>query len=103
LGAWHLKQIIRNQFGQFGLGVNTEVDLPSVNGGKLGEQNNPGYLLDLLIGQYDQYTPLQLAQFVSTIANGGYRMKPQLVKEIRETMSSQENQGAIISSMKPEV
>jgi penicillin-binding protein A len=95
--------IIRNQFGQFGLGVKTEVDLPSENNGELGQQNEPGYLLDLSIGQHDQYTPLQLAQYVSTIANGGYRMKPQMVKEIRENRSSQENQGPIISSMKPEV
>jgi penicillin-binding protein A len=95
--------IIRNQFGQFGLGVKTEVDLPSENRGELGQQKNPGYLLDLSIGEYDQYTPLQLAQYVSTIANGGYRMKPQIVKEIRENKSSKENQGAIISSIKPEV
>jgi cell division protein FtsI/penicillin-binding protein 2 len=95
--------IIRNQFSQFGLGVKTKVDLPSENNGELGQQNEPGYLLDLSIGQYDQYTPLQLAQYVSTIANGGYRMKPQIVKEIRENRSSPENQGPIISSMKPEM
>ena len=44
----------------------------------------PGFLLDYAIGQYDTYTPLQLAQYMSTIANGGYRMKPQIVQEIRE-------------------
>jgi penicillin-binding protein A len=95
--------IIRNQFSHFGLGVKTEVDLPSETSGELGQQNAPGYLLDLSIGQFDQYTPLQLAQYVSTIANGGYRMKPQMVKEIREKSSSPENQGPIISTIEPEV
>lgn len=53
--------------------------------GKLGKKDNqPGFLLDYSIGQYDTYTPLQLAQYISTIANGGYRMKPQIVQEIRE-------------------
>jgi penicillin-binding protein A len=95
--------ILRNQFGLFGLGVKTEVDLPNENMGELVDKNQPGYLLDLSIGQLDKYTPLQLAQYVSTIANGGYRMKPQMVKEIREQPSSKENSGQIISSMKPEV
>ena len=48
------------------------------------KDNQPGFLLDYSIGQYDTYTPLQLAQYISTIANGGYRMKPQIVQEIRE-------------------
>ncbi|MFB8734271.1 penicillin-binding transpeptidase domain-containing protein [Bacillus sp. SL00103] len=30
-----------------------------------------GLLLDEAIGQYDTYTPLQVAQYMSTIANGG--------------------------------
>jgi penicillin-binding protein A len=95
--------IVRNQFAQFGLGVKTEVDLPGETMGELGESNAPGYLLDLSVGQLDKYTPLQLAQYISTIANGGYRMKPQMVKEIREKPSSKENEGQMISSMEPVV
>ncbi|WJQ09647.1 penicillin-binding protein 2 [Geobacillus stearothermophilus] len=75
---------IRHYFSQFGLGVKTGIDLPNELGGFQGQSTIPGLLLDLAIGQYDMYTPMQLAQYVSTIANGGYRMKPQLVKEIRE-------------------
>ncbi|MFD2442854.1 penicillin-binding transpeptidase domain-containing protein [Bacillus sp. CGMCC 1.16607] len=94
--------IIRNQFNLFGLGVKTGVDLPGESSGTLGKNESPGYLLDLSIGQLDTYTPLQLAQYVSTIANGGYRMKPQMVKEVRKKSSAQENQGLVISSLKPE-
>ncbi|MGG3161817.1 penicillin-binding protein 2 [Geobacillus stearothermophilus] len=75
---------IRHYFSQFGLGVKTGIDLPNELSGFQGRGTIGGVLLDLAIGQYDMYTPMQLAQYVSTIANGGYRMKPQLVKEIRE-------------------
>ncbi|MFD2444130.1 peptidoglycan D,D-transpeptidase FtsI family protein [Bacillus sp. CGMCC 1.16607] len=73
----------RYYFNQFGLGISTGIDLPNEAAGLPG-QNNPSFLLDFTIGQYDTYTPMQLAQYVSTIANDGYRVKLQLVKEIRE-------------------
>lgn len=76
---------MRYYFRQFGLGVPTGIDLPNETAGQIGRKDNqPGFLLDFSIGQYDTYTPLQLAQYMSTIANGGYRMKPQIVQEIRE-------------------
>jgi penicillin-binding protein A len=93
--------IVRGHFSRLGLGINTELDLPGENPGKLGQQQDPGYLLDLSIGQFDQYTPLQLAQYISTIANGGNRLKPQMVKEIRQSASSENKH--ILASMKPEV
>jgi penicillin-binding protein A len=74
----------RYHFNQFGLGVRTGIDLPNESTGLPGRNNTPGLLLDLTIGQYDTYTPMQLAQYVSTIANDGYRVKLQMVKEIRE-------------------
>jgi len=92
----------RYYFSQFGLGVKTGIDLPNEATGYKGSQRLPGFLLDYSIGQYDTYTPLQLAQYVSTIANGGYRMKPQLVKEIREP-DSKKGIGAVTQSVQPEV
>lgn len=59
-------------------------------------------MLDFAIGQYDTYTPLQMAQYVSTIANGGYRLKPQLVKEVREP-DAQKGIGAVVESVQPQV
>lgn len=92
----------RYYFSQFGLGVKTGIDLPNEASGYKGSQRLPGFLLDFSIGQYDTYTPLQLAQYVSTIANGGYRMRPQLVKEIREP-DSKKGIGAVTQSVQPEV
>lgn len=66
---------IRNSFASFGLGTRTGIDLPNEQSGFKGQSHLPGYLLDLVIGQYDTYSAMQLAQYVSTIANGGYRMR----------------------------
>ena len=71
-------------FNQFGLGVPTGIDMPSESTGYNGDNPHPGNQLDFAIGQYNSYTTLQLAQYVSTIANDGYRVKPHLVKEIRK-------------------
>ncbi len=47
-----------------------------------------GSALDLSYGNYDGYTLIQLAQYMSTIANGGNRMRPYIVKEIRGTKAN---------------
>jgi cell division protein FtsI/penicillin-binding protein 2 len=86
----------RNHFAQFGLGVKTGIDLPGEFSGYQGKDVRPGLLLDLAIGQYDTYTPLQLVQYVSTVANGGYRVQPHIMKEIRNPVNDNENLGPII-------
>ncbi|MED0654138.1 penicillin-binding protein 2 [Anoxybacillus geothermalis] len=92
---------MRHYFSQFGLGVKTGLDLPNELSGFQGQSKLPGFLLDLAIGQYDMYTPMQLAQYVSTIANGGYRMKPQLVKEIREPSIDGKEPSRVIKRFEP--
>ncbi|WP_042348729.1 peptidoglycan D,D-transpeptidase FtsI family protein [Bacillus massiliigorillae] len=72
----------RYYFNQFGLGIRTGIDLPNEAAGLPGNKYDPGYLLDFTIGQYDTYTPIQLTQYISTIANGGYRVQPHLLKEV---------------------
>ncbi|EJQ28673.1 MULTISPECIES: peptidoglycan D,D-transpeptidase FtsI family protein [Bacillus] len=94
---------MRYYFGQFGLGVKTGIDLPNESAGQMGKSSQPGFLLDLSIGQYDTYTPLQLAQYISTIANGGYRMQPQVVKEIRQPAVKPDEVGKVVQSMEPKV
>ncbi|MCI8445976.1 MAG: penicillin-binding protein 2 [Bacilli bacterium] len=74
--------IYRNTFAQFGLGVKTEIDMPLESLGYKGTSTQSGLLLDFAIGQYDTYTPIQLSQYISTIANGGSRLKPLLLKEV---------------------
>ncbi|MGI2326574.1 peptidoglycan D,D-transpeptidase FtsI family protein [Planococcus sp. YIM B11945] len=97
--------VFRNSFAQFGLGVATGIDLPNEGSGFKGTPiaSEPGTFLDLAIGQYDTYTPIQLAQYVSTIANDGYRMKPHLVKEIREPSDDGKTLGPVETVIEPQV
>ena len=74
--------IYRNTFKEFGLGVKTGIDLPIESLGYTSDSTLPGHLLDFSIGQFDTYTPIQLSQYINTIANGGYRMKPNLLKAV---------------------
>ncbi|WP_100398338.1 peptidoglycan D,D-transpeptidase FtsI family protein [Bacillus sp. FJAT-44742] len=96
-------QTFRNYFNQFGLGIETGIDLPSESTGIVGSGNMPGNLLYLSFGQFDTYTPLQLAQYISTIANDGYRMQPRLVKEIRQPSEDNDSLGPISSQLEPKV
>lgn len=72
----------RDMYASFGLGVKTGIDLPVESLGYSGTSKLPGHLLDFSIGQYDTYTPIQLSQYINTIANGGNRLKPYLLKEV---------------------
>jgi len=94
---------IRKSFAQFGLGVDTGIDLPGEFTGFKGQETIPGKLLDLVIGQYDTFTPLQLAQYVSTIANGGKRIQPHLAKEIREPSVDGKKLGPLVEEFQPKV
>ncbi|MFY4776537.1 peptidoglycan D,D-transpeptidase FtsI family protein [Metabacillus sp. RGM 3146] len=77
-------QYVRNEFSQFGLGVKTGIDLPNESRGQQTIPDHYGKLLDYAIGQFDTYTPLQLAQYVSTIANNGYRIQPHLLSSVHQ-------------------
>lgn len=94
---------IRNSFASFGLGVRTGIDLPNEQTGAKGANQPIGKVLDLVIGQYDTYSTMQLAQYISTIANGGYRMQPRIVKEIREPAGNGEELGPVYMSYPPTV
>lgn len=76
---------LRHYYAQFGLGVRTGIDLPNESSGFNGGTAEAFTALDFSFGQFDLYTPLQLAQYMSTIANGGNRIAPRLVKEIHST------------------
>jgi cell division protein FtsI/penicillin-binding protein 2 len=94
---------VRYSFSQFGLGAETGIDLPSTSTGLAGGSTIAGNLLDLMIGQYDTYTTLQLAQYISTIANDGYRMQPRIVTEVREPVSDRGELGAVIQKFEPSI
>lgn len=74
----------RSMYASFGLGVKTGIDLPVESLGYSGKSTLPGHLLDFSIGQYDTYTPIQISQYINTLANGGTRYQPYLLKEVYE-------------------
>ncbi|MEK5207264.1 penicillin-binding protein 2 [Psychrobacillus sp. FSL H8-0510] len=93
---------MRSGYAQLGLGALTGIDLPGeVNRSPGGFED--GKLLDLSIGQFDTYTTLQLAQFASTLANGGSRIQPHVVKEIREPSVDGVQLGTIVKEMTPTI
>ncbi len=79
----------RNTFKEFGLGTLTEIDLPNEKNGIIGKNDTPGLLLDFSIGQYDTYTPLQLAQYITTIANNGERLQLHLMDKVISSTSDE--------------
>lgn len=94
---------IRDSFAQFGLGAKTGIDLPNEMTGFKGPSTLPGFALDLVIGQYDTYTTMQLAQYAATIANGGYRIQPHIVKEIREPGTTSDKLGPVYQEIQPNI
>lgn len=72
----------RKTFYQYGLGSSTGIDYPKEDTGYKGGSYAGDLLVNYAIGQYDTYTPIQLAQYVSTIANDGNRQKLHFLKSI---------------------
>jgi len=79
-------------FNMFGLGSKTGVELTEATGivagpderKAAGETWYPGDTVQAAIGQSDNsFTPIQLATYVSTLANGGTRYKAHFVKSIK--------------------
>lgn len=75
----------RSLFKQFGLGIKTGIDLPVESLGYSGNKIAPDLLLNFSIGQYDTYTPIQLSQYITTIASNGNRLKPRFLKEVYDS------------------
>ena len=85
----------REMYAEFGLGEKTGID-PVESLGFMGKSRLPGHLLDFSIGQYDTYTPIQLSQYINTIANNGVRLKPYLLKEVYKPSDSGDTFGSLI-------
>ena len=83
-------QIYRKTFSDFGLGVKTGIDLPVESLGYIGKSVKPEFLLNYAIGQYDTYTPIQLSQYITTIASDGKRLQPHLLKAVYEPTDGEE-------------
>ena len=89
--------VYRNMYKSFGLGVSTGIDLPVESLGYTAKDRSAGNLLDYVMGQYETYTPVQLSQYINTIANGGKRYKMNFLKEVIS------DDGEVIYSFKPKI
>ena len=77
----------------FGLGVHTGIELVETTGNMSNQANHADYTgtvwrigdtLQAAIGQSDSiFSPLQLAEYCATVANGGYRHSASILKAIR--------------------
>ena len=81
--------IYRDMLSSYGLGVITGIDLPNERPGLKGNIISDDLLLNLAIGQYDTYTPIELFNYINTLAMKGSRISPSLVSTIK-------NNGVII-------
>ena len=75
---------LTDYFKQFGLGIATGVEVGD-SAGILNEPKTNGFggdTLQIAIGQMNAFTPLQLANYTATLANGGTRYKATLIEKI---------------------
>ena len=85
----------------FGLGSKTGIELQGETAGVVSSKeskqkyhnNEPwsaGDTLQSAIGQYDnEFSPIQMAQYISMLANGGNKIEPTIIKTIRNTDGSE--------------
>lgn len=73
---------LRAAYAEYGMGTSTGIDLPENTTGYISDDYSAGNVLTEAFGQYDSYTPMQLAQYAATVANGGKRIAPHLVDSI---------------------
>lgn len=73
---------LRATFGEYGLGAATGIDLPDESTGFVPKDYSFANYITNSFGQFDNYTPMQLAQYVATIANDGVRVAPRIVEGI---------------------
>ena len=83
---------------RFGLGQKTGIELSEQSGGvgsperseALGQKWYEGNILNVAIGQDNtQVTPIQLANYIATLVNGGTRYSTHLLKEVKSSDFSQ--------------
>ena len=91
---------ITKYFKHFGLGVKTGVDVNDSSGLLIQESSDGGggTTLQAAIGQMNAFTPLQLAVYVSTMANEGVRYKANLIDRVVSY-----NMSEVYKTVQPEI
>ncbi|MBL7686123.1 MAG: transpeptidase family protein [Deltaproteobacteria bacterium] len=95
LGRDYFSKIVQD----FGFGTKTGIDLPGEVSGIMASPKNWDSLKmgTIAFGQGIAVTPIQVVAAYSAIANGGYLMKPYIVKEIYDS------KGNLIRENKPQI
>lgn len=106
-------EVLEEYAKKFGLGEKTGIELDEETAGHMASPEYKkevvqsltsqdwygGDTLQAAIGQsYSLFTPVQLANYAATIANGGTRYKVNLVKSIRSS-----DDGSVVKEFEPEV
>lgn len=74
---------LTDYYKQFGLGVATGVEVNDAKGILLEPKSDgSGDTLQIAIGQLNAFTPLQLANYTATLANGGTHYRASLISKI---------------------
>ena len=89
----------------FGLGNKTGIELPGETAGilaskeyaeSIGQPWRPGDAINAAIGQgYNKFTPLQMARYVSMVANGGNKLDVSIIKSIQNADGSEVSRNEI--------
>ena len=85
--------IIADYAGRYGLGKKTGIELTGEESGKVASKETassmgydtwyPADTLSAAIGQsFNEYTPLQMARYISMVANGGKNVDVSIIKSI---------------------
>ncbi|MFR0820665.1 MAG: penicillin-binding transpeptidase domain-containing protein, partial [Lactococcus lactis] len=96
----------RKAFASYGLGASTGFDIPGESTGYLpsakSEAASGVNVLYESFGQYDNYTPLQLAVYAATLGNNGTRLSPHIVQGIYEG-GTDGQPGTLIKNITPKI
>ncbi|WP_311867284.1 penicillin-binding transpeptidase domain-containing protein [Lactococcus lactis] len=97
---------LRKAFSSYGLGVSTGFDIPGETTGYIPSSSSDAAsganVLYESFGQYDNYTPLQVAVYAATLANKGTRLSPHIVQGIYQARSDG-SPGELIKNITPKI
>ncbi len=90
----------RSTFKTLGLGNITGIDLPNEQTGIQSERISDDLLLNLSIGQFDTYTPIEMIQYINSIATGK-RIKLSLMNKIINSEGKEvlKNQSEVLNTI----
>ena len=97
---------LRKAYASYGLGAATGLDIPGESTGYLPSATSDAAagvnVLFESFGQYDNYTPLQLAVYAATIANNGTRISPHIVEGVYDS-NSDGTMGKLVKNITPKI